>query len=305
MAVTVSRSGAMPQCCSMPDRISHNIQRGRQLAAALGGLWRSGSLANYYWLQFKSRSKKRGGSKRIKRIRAPSASFRGSTRCDQHGPLSCERAGLRLLFGSSWCACGAVRLALLLSDPRVLLASRMPLRGCAASTRFSRSPIRCPSPSEAHAVESGSWQIALVRSQGTCECPRPRRRSSSGAVRFALRCLLRSSSIRRLFHPLPSVREWSRQRAAFLRSPFLRIGDLVAAAPRLVFRSQTALELLSAPSEMPTDRLCTPFTAVQHEDDILGSVTTNLWICASEHVLWWCRDVSVGVNDGTDRLLPY
>ena len=105
--------------------------------------------------------------------------------------------------------------------------------------------------------------------------------------------------------PLPSVREWSRQRAAFLRSPFLRIGDLVAAAPRLVFRSQTALELLSAPSEMPTDRLCTPFTAVQHEDDILGSVTTNLWICASEHVLWWCRDVSVGVNDGTDRLLPY
>ena len=99
MAVTVSRSGAMPQCCSMPDRISHNIQRGRQLAAALGGLWRSGSLANYYWLQFKSRSKKRGGSKRIKRIRAPSASFRGSTRCDQHGPLSCERAGLRLLLG--------------------------------------------------------------------------------------------------------------------------------------------------------------------------------------------------------------
>ena len=162
-----------------------------------------------------------------------------------------------------------------------------------------------PPRSEAHAVESGSWQIALVRSQGTCECPRPRRRSSSGAVRFALRCLLRSSSIRRLFHPLPSVREWSRQRAAFLRSPFLRIGDLVAAAPRLVFRSQTALELLSAPSEMPTDRLCTPFTAVQHEDDILGSVTTNLWICASEHVLWWCRDVSVGVNDGTDRDKPY
>ena len=175
MAVTVSRSGAMPQCCSMPDRISHNIQRGRQLAAALGGLWRSGSLANYYWLQFKSRSKKRGGSKRIKRIRAPSASFRGSTRCDQHGPLSCERAGLRLVFPPT----------------------------------------------------------------------------------------------------------------------------------RPVFRSQTALELLSAPSEMPTDRLCTPFTAVQHEDDILGSVTTNLWICASEHVLWWCRDVSVGVNDGTDRLLPY
>ena len=271
----------------------------RQPSAGCGeaGLWR---ITTGF-----SSSKKRGGSKRIKRIRAPSASFRGSTRCDQHGPLSCERAGLRLLFGSSWCACGAVRLALLLSDPRVLLASRMPLRGCAASTRFSRSPIRCPSPSEAHAVESGSWQIALVRSQGTCECPRPRRRSSSGAVRFALRCLLRSSSIRRLFHPLPSVREWSRQRAAFLRSPFLRIGDLVAAAPRLVFRSQTALELLSAPSEMPTDRLCTPFTAVQHEDDILGSVTTNLWICASEHVLWWCRDVSVGVNDGTDRLLPY
>ena len=138
----------------------------RQPSAGCGeaGLWRNTTGFS------SSQEVKKNGSKRIKKIRAPSASFRGSTRCDQHGPLSCERAGLRLLFGSSWCACGAVRLALLLSDPRVLLASRMPLRGCAASTRFSRSPIRCPSPSEAHAVESGSWQVALVRYQGTCEC---------------------------------------------------------------------------------------------------------------------------------------
>ena len=67
----------------------------RQPSAGCGeaGLWRNTTGFS------SSQEVKKNGSKRIKKIRAPSASFRGSTRCDQHGPLSCERAGLRLLLG--------------------------------------------------------------------------------------------------------------------------------------------------------------------------------------------------------------